>query len=69
MTSPIGGQPETLTTGLSVMIASTPTAPVGFGLEAWTEPQTAQAPTARIAVAFSADSRSTCSADLPPMVQ
>ena len=69
ITSPIGGQPATLITGLSVISSSTPTAPVGFGFAACTEPHTAHAPTARIAVAFSAASRSTCSDDLPPMVQ
>ena len=56
------------TTGLSVMISSTPTAPVGFGLAACTEPQCAQAPTAKIAAAPSAASRRISCAVRPAIV-
>ena len=68
-TSPMGGHPAMFTTGLSRMISSMPTAPVGFGLAACTEPKWAQAPTARMAAAPSAASSRISRPVRPPMVR
>ena len=50
MTSAIGGQPGTLTIGLSRMTLWIGVAWVGFGLAACTQPQEAQEPQAMIAL-------------------
>ena len=44
MTSGIGGQPGTLTTGVLPVKFVMPEDPVGFGLAAWMPPETAQVP-------------------------
>jgi hypothetical protein len=67
-TSAIGGQPAMFTTGLSRMIRFTPTAPVGFGRAACTEPQCAHAPIAITAAAPSPASTRISCAVRPPIV-
>ena len=67
-TSPIGGQPAMFTTGLSLTMVDTPTAPVGLGRAAWTLPQCAQAPMAMTAAAPAAASSRISFAVRPPIV-
>src|SRR5487761_2428734 len=69
MASGIGGQPEMLITGLSVMISDTGTAPVGFGCACGMPPNAAQVPTEISANACSAVSLSTCRLVLPAFVE
>ncbi len=68
MTTGIGGQPETLMIGLSLTIADTATAPVGFGLAPGMPPNAAQLPRATIAAAPRATSCSSARLSRPATV-
>ncbi len=65
----LAGHPGMFTTGLSVTILFTPTAPVGFGSADGTPPHAAQEPIAMTAAAFSATCFSVSIARLPPTWQ
>ena len=67
--SAIGGQPEMLITGLSVMMSATGTAPVGLGLACGMPPKAAQVPTEITASACFAVSFSTRRLVLPALVE
>ncbi len=69
ITSAMGGQPGTLIIGLSLIMASTGTEPVGLGCAACTPPQAEQLPKVIIAAAPAADSLSISSAVRPAIVQ
>ena len=60
-----GGQPGRLMIALSLMMESTPTAPVGFGSAEGTPPHDAHEPIAMIAAAFDPTSFRTCERGLP----
>ncbi len=68
MTTGIGGQPEMLVIGLSLITSLTLTAPVGLGPAAGSPPNAAQVPTAMMAVAPRAVSSSMSRLLTPPMV-
>ncbi len=65
----IGGQPDTLMIGLSLIISETPTAPVGFGFACGMPPKAAQVPIATIAAAPSTVSRSMSRLLTPAIVE
>ena len=69
ITTGIGGQPETLMIGLSLMMSDTATAPVGLGLAWGMPPKAAQVPTATIAAAPLAASFSMSRLLMPAMVE
>src|SRR5215212_6589977 len=61
----LGGQPGILTTGLFLMIWSTPTAPVGFGPDDGMPPHDAHDPIEMTAAAWLATSLRTSTPHLP----